>query len=136
MIRTNVCIVKIRILHIDQTIHHDDRDPCIPCFLQDIGPAVLHDGRKNDHVHPIGYKRPDGGDLVFLLLHTVIHDQADAVFRGGFFHTGGIAEPPGAFTAQLGKPDHKTRGLGTAFGSRFFGFAASAGQEAEQQACI
>ena len=98
-------------------------------LLQDMLPAVLHDGRDGDHVHLIGEEGADGADLLCLLLLGIFKHQPHArAFRGGL-HIHATADAPLALRAQLGKAKQNPARLGLGRGLR----AARAQREKRRQ---
>lgn len=76
-VRAHEAGVERFVLRGDEPVHQNDGVP--PLGLGEHGvPPVLHDGRKGNHVHPVGDEGADGVDLLFLFLIGVEHHQAHA----------------------------------------------------------
>ena len=134
-VRAHEAGVERFVLRGDEPVHQNDGDAGGLGLGEHGVPAVLHDGREGNHVHPVGDEGADGVDLLFLFLIGVEHHQAARRARSAASSMlQRAAHAPGAFRSQLGKAQQHGRGGGSGGGlGVFIGRAGAQQRRAKQQ---
>src|SRR4051812_32522063 len=111
-IRGNQSGIEGVIGNFDPAVDEDDRNSGAFDFAEDRFPPGLNDWREDNGIDPLGEKRAQSFDLIFLFLLRVGETQIDSAFFGFGLNGFGFGGAPAAFRANLAEADHELFGGG------------------------